>query len=257
MRGRDNGAAALVRRRVPPSVRNRLKGDMTTDDGFLPDAFSLQENTVESVLLAVAERAVARTAADAGSVTLLLKSRPTTVAATAEVAALLDESQYEQGYGPCLDAVLADAPMEIPDMRAETRWPKFTPIAVEHGVLSSLSTPIPVLDSVAAAVNLYATKPDAFCHADHAAVQELVRYASAAIANIHLYDASRTLVEQLRTAAQSRAVIDQARGILMQMHRCTADEAFDILRRTSQHSNRKIRDIAAEIVAQVSNGKQP
>jgi GAF domain-containing protein len=187
----------------------------------------------------------------------MVGAKPVTFASTGEVATALDETQYQQGYGPCLDAVLANAPMLISDGRTEERWPQFTPVAVEHGVLSSLSMPIPVLDSVAASVNVYACRTDEFDAAAHSSLAELIGHASAAIANIYLYDASRTLVEQMRTAAASRAVIDQARGILMQMHRCTPNEAFDILRRTSQHSNRKMRDIAQEIVDQISSSDQP
>ena len=219
-------------------------------------AFDLQESTVGSVLLAFAEQASVRTAGDTASVTLTIDTKPSTFVSTSDVASHLDETQYEQGYGPCLDAILAGTPMLMRDARTESRWPKFTPVAIEQGVLSSLSMPIPVLDSVSASVNVYAHQAEAFGDADRVALQGLMGYASAAIANVHLYDASRTLVEQLNTAALSRAVIDQARGILMQMHRCTAEEAFDILRRTSQHSNRKIRDIAQEIVDHAS-GKKP
>ena len=222
----------------------------------LAHALDLRSNTVESVLLAVAELAVERTAGHAASVTLVTPKAPATFASTDEVATTLDETQYEQGYGPCLDAILAGEPMLVRDARVEARWPKFTPVAVEQGVLSSLSMPIPVLESVAASVNVYAREADALGDADRAALEDLIAHAAAAIANIHLYAASRTLVEQMQAAALSRAVIDQARGILMQMHRCSAEEAFDILRRTSQHSNRKIRDIAQEIVAQISNGQQ-
>jgi GAF domain-containing protein len=177
-------------------------------------------------------------------------SGPATFASTGDIASQLDETQYAQGYGPCLDAVLANELMAIADTRLEARWPQFTPVAIEHGVLSSISVPIPVLDSVAASVNVYATAAYAFGRVDREALQDLIGHAAAAIANVHLYDASKTLVEQLRTAAQSRAVIDQALGILIAQCHCTADEAFDILRTNSQRTNRKVRDLAADIVAQ-------
>ncbi|MDX6199513.1 MAG: hypothetical protein QOJ79_2664 [Actinomycetota bacterium] len=231
-------------------------------DGSTPDlvplarALDLRNNTVESVLLAVAELAVERTGGDCASVTLVTGKAPTTFVATDDVAMRLDETQYGQGYGPCLDAVLASEPMLIRDARTEDRWPRFTPVAIEAGVLSSLSMPIPVLESVAASVNVYATQADALGDADRTILDDVIGHASAAIANIHVYAASRILVEQMHTAALSRAVIDQARGILMQMHRCTAEEAFDLLRRTSQRTNRKMRDVAQELVDQVSSGQQ-
>jgi AmiR/NasT family two-component response regulator len=112
--------------------------------------------------------------------------------------------------------------------------------------------PIPVVDSVSAALNVYATKANAFAAADRYALQDYVAFASAAIGNMHLYDASKALVDHMRVAALSRAVIDQARGILMAEHHCGPDEAFDILRQLSQRSNRKIRDLAVEIVDSVA-----
>jgi GAF domain-containing protein len=216
----------------------------------------LRANTLETVLLAVADLAVrSAPAASAASVTLLRGDRPTTFVSTGALATALDETQYEQGYGPCLDAVLSGDVIQITDMRVESRWPRFTPVALEHGSLSTLSVPIPVVESVAAGLNVYATEVGAFDDAERDAVVGLVGFGAAAIANMHLYEASKTLVEQMQVAAQSRAVIDQARGILMAQHGCTADEAFALLRTTSQRANRKIRDIAAEIVAQASRGQ--
>src|SRR5881398_3159030 len=115
----------------------------------LPPALDLQSNTLETVLLAVADLAVRNTGAASASVTLISGDRPSTFVSTDELAMALDETQYEQGYGPCLDAVLSRNVMEIRDTRTETRWPKFTPVAAEHGALSMLSVPIPVVDGVA------------------------------------------------------------------------------------------------------------
>lgn len=222
---------------------------------LLPEVTDLRTNTLDSVLGAVADLAVRNTAGGAeASVTLMVGDRPLTFAATGPLAAVLDETQYTQGYGPCLDAVLSNSVMDITDARTELRWPQFTPIAVERGALCSISLPIPVMKSVAAGVNVYGTSPEAFTDTDRGTLRDLVGFASAAIANMHLYEASKTLVEQMRTAAASRAVIDQALGVLMLQHHCTAEEAFDILRRLSQSANRKIRDLAAEIVEQVSRG---
>jgi GAF domain-containing protein len=215
----------------------------------LPVALDLRSNTVETVLQTVAELAVDSTLGGAAaSVTLMKGNGASTFASTGPLATALDETQYEQGYGPCLDAVLASDAMDMRDATAETRWPKFTPVAIEHGVLCSFSLPIPVLESVAAGLNVYATRKDAFSETDRDTLRDLVGFAGAAIANMHLYESSKTLVEQMRTAAESRAVIDQARGILMAQHRCGPEEAFAILRTTSQRANRKIRDIATEIV---------
>jgi AmiR/NasT family two-component response regulator len=65
---------------------------------------------------------------------------------------------------------------------------------------------------------------------------------------MHLYESTRTLAEQLQTAMESRAVIEQAKGVLMGQRRCTADEAFEILVKLSQQSNRKLREVAQALV---------
>jgi GAF domain-containing protein len=235
--------------------------DTETPTGSLPSGWSvplaidLQANTMQTVLRALAGLAVDMVdAAESASVTLLTGDRPTTVASTGPLAEALDETQYEHGYGPCLDAALAQQTIEISDMRLETRWPTFTAVAVERGVLASLSLPIPVGESITAALNVYGVRADAFAAADRRALQDFVGFGAAAIANMHLYESSRSLLDHMRVAAQSRAVIDQARGILMAEHRCGPDEAFDILRRKSQHSNRKIRDLAEEIVERTAGG---
>ena len=124
----------------------------------------------------------------------------------------------------------------------------FTPVAVARGALSSVSLPIPVNESLSAGLNVYASEANAFSESDQVGLQGLVGFAGAAIGNMHLYEASRTLVDQMREAAQSRAVIDQARGILMAQHGVSAEEAFAILRRASQRANRKIRDLAEDLV---------
>jgi GAF domain-containing protein len=221
----------------------------------LPVGLDLTAHSTETVLSAVADLAVRGTAgAVAASVTILHGDAPSTTVSTGPVATALDESQYAQGYGPCLDAVLSGDVIDILDTRAETRWPKFTPLAVEAGVLSMLSLPIPVDQPMGAGLNVYAAAEAAFTPGDRDGLTSLVGFAAAAITNVRVYEASKTLVEQMQTAMQSRAVIDQARGILMAQHRCDAEEAFAILRRTSQQGNRKIRDLAQAIVDSVTKG---
>jgi GAF domain-containing protein len=184
------------------------------------------------------------------SVTLVSTNKATTVVSTGRLATELDETQYATGFGPCLAAAEGGAVASIPDVDNELRWPAFCKEAIQRGVLSSLSTPIPLQQYASAALNLYASKPKAF---DDAAVElatTFAGYAGVALANMHLYETTRALAEQLQTAMESRAVIEQAKGILMGQRRCSADEAFDILVRLSQQANRKLRDVAQALVDQ-------
>jgi GAF domain-containing protein len=138
-------------------------------------------------------------------------------------------------------------------MSSENRWPDWTPRALEAGVNSTLSIGLPIDQQVSGALNIYATEPEAFDDEAVGVAQTFARYAAVALANAHLYDATTTLAEHMRIAMESRAVIEQAKGIIMGDRRCTADEAFRILAKLSQETNRKLRDVAGAIVAQAAN----
>ena len=210
---------------------------------------ALAEHSMETVLQRVADlaRRVVPGAAEV-SVTLVRDTVAQTVAQTGELALQLDERQYEKGYGPCLDAAGGGEVRLVRDARTETRWPDYTPHAVEHGSLSSMSVPVPVQQQVTAALNVYAVQPRAFDAGSVELAQTFASYAAVAIANMHLYESGKQLAEQLGQAMQSRAVIDQAKGVLMGQRRCTAEEAFELLVGVSQGSNRKLRDVAQALV---------
>jgi len=215
---------------------------------------SLGTESMNSVLQRIAELAKQTIPGVAeASVSLVVSDKATTPAATGRLAVDLDESQYGRGHGPCLEAAVGREIREITDAREETRWPDYARSAVERGSLSSLSVPVPVQDSVHAALNLYAIEARAFGDDAKAVARELASYAAAAAANMYLYESTRHLAEHLDRAMQSRAVIEQAKGILMAQRRCDAAEAFNILAAASQRSNRKLRDIAAAIVEGIAD----
>jgi GAF domain-containing protein len=218
----------------------------------------LSDTNLEGVLdtiAALAKRTVP--GAHEVSVTLLRDGKARTAAFTGDLALNLDESQYESGHGPCLDAAAATSTMSVPQMAEERRWPQWTSQALGQGVLSSLSIGLPVQDTVTGALNIYATTPEAFD--DDAVVigQTFAGYAAVALANAHLYDTTANLAQQMQAAMENRAVIEQAKGIIMGDRRCTADEAFRILTKISQDSNRKLRDVATALVSRAANTPQP
>jgi GAF domain-containing protein len=217
----------------------------------------LQDESMESVLQRVADLAktVMPQVAEA-SVSLVDDTSTTTVANTGQLALELDESQYERGYGPCLEAARGGEVMLVVDVRVETRWPRYVQVALEHGVRSSLSVPIPVQRAAHASLNLYALTPAAFDQASIEVGGTFASYAGVAIANMHLYDGSRRLVEQLQAAMVSRAVIDQAKGILMAQRHCSAQEAFEVLVDLSSRSNTKLRDVAQLLVDRAAQAAQ-
>ena len=182
------------------------------------------------------------------SVTLLKQEGAHTAAFSGEMALRLDELQYEYEQGPCLEAAKEAAVVSVPDMSEEVRWPQWAAQAVQGGALSSLSIGFPIQETVLGALNIYGAKPGAFDDDAVTLAQTFAGYAAVALANAHLYDTTATLAAQMQSAMQSRAVIEQAKGIIMGERRCTPDEAFAVLAKVSQDSNRKLRDVAAALV---------
>lgn len=210
---------------------------------------SIGEESMDSVIQRVAQLAKGVIPGVAeSSVSVVINDKASSVAYTGKLALDLDESQYGRGYGPCLEAAVGRELREITDVREETRWRDYARVCAERGSLSSMSVPMPVQETVHAALNLYATEAHAFDDEARKLARGFAAYAAVGLANVHLYSSAREHAENLDRAMQSRAVIEQAKGILMAQRRCGAAEAFTILTSASQRSNRKLRDIAAVIV---------
>jgi GAF domain-containing protein len=212
---------------------------------------SLRELSMDSLLQTVADltKSVMPGNPEA-SVCMLVIDHPTTVVSTGALATELDETQYERGHGPCLHAARTGEVIVIADTRAEDRWPDYTPRAAEHGNLSSLSVPLAIDpdEQVTGALNIYARRPDAFDEASGSVATRFAPYAAVAAGNLHAYQSARDMAENLQTALESRTVIDQAKGILIERYKLTPDQAFQLLARTSMTTNRKVRDIADDLV---------
>lgn len=214
----------------------------------------LAEVTLTSVLSKVVEltkRVIS--AADEVSLTLVRKGRAETAAYTGEMAMQADERQYGMDAGPCLDASRGGEVLHVPDMRTEDRWPQYAPQAVSAGVLSSLSIPLPIQEDLIGALNIYARSANAFDDRDIEAGKAFAAYAAIAVGNADTFASTAETAEQLRTAMASRATIEQAKGILMAQGGLTADAAFALLVRASQRENRKLRDLAGDLVTRTQN----
>ncbi len=183
------------------------------------------------------------------SITLVRDRGPYTAAFTGQLALDLDEWQYAQHGGPCLRAAAEKATVSVPDTAADDRWPAWSPRAAASGAGSVLSVGLPILDTVSGALNIYGREPGAFDDDTVLLAQTFAGYAAVALANAHLYHSTANLVQHMQAAMENRAVIEQAKGIIMGERRCTADEAFAVLTKVSQDSNRKVRDVAAALVA--------
>lgn len=176
------------------------------------------------------------------------------VASSDRLATDVDELQYEAHEGPCLEGLASGELLVVDDYLADPRWPRYGAHAVAYGVRSSISVPMNAAGTTVGALNSYAMEPGVF--ADGLRDSLLAFGARAeAVVGLALRQAEQSdVLEHLHHAMESRSVIDQALGILMAQQRCSADEAFGVLRRASQGRNRKVADIAADIVSAVSGG---
>lgn len=184
---------------------------------------------------------------DAAGATLRIRGKDTTAAATDRFTLEIDKIQYETGSGPCLEALETDRTIHVDDISEESRWPEFRHQAAQKGLRSSLSQPLRE-DGSTGALNLYAKTTEAFDEASIAVSRIFARQASIALRNAQTYLAARRLSGQLNEALESRDLIGQAKGILMEREGITDAEAFDMLKTISQNANVKLRDIAQRLV---------
>jgi GAF domain-containing protein len=210
---------------------------------------SLRDQSMEGLLLTVSRMATAvLPGAAEASVCLLIGGRPTTPVFTGQLAMDLDESQYGHGHGPCLHAADSGEMVLVTDARTETRWTDYMRSAVERGSLSSLSVPLPVREGVSGALNIYGLEANAFDERSRSVAAKFAPYAAVAAGNLFEYQTARELADNLQRALESRAIIDQAKGILMERHKLTADQAFQLLAHVSMQANIKVRAVAEHLV---------
>ena len=168
-----------------------------------------------------------------------------TVAPTDDVPSQVDAIQYEVGQGPCLNAIEEHETFLIDDLSADERWPPFSHRAArETGVRSMLTFRLFVEGDTIGALNLYSRKVEAFD--EHARAVGTILATHAALGVRAAQDKERA--EHLDEALRSNREIGVAMGVLMARGQMTQDEAFTVLRRASQHLNRKLRDVAAQVV---------
>ncbi len=169
-----------------------------------------------------------------------------TLAPTDDLVVLTDKVQYALSSGPCVDAALEDRVFRTGDLRVDPRWPEFGRRAYEvTGVLSMLAIRLYLEDDaeVIAGLNMYSTEVDAFTESDETLAVLLATHGTLAVAA----STARERSVNLEVALSSRTEIGIAMGILMNQHRITRDESFAMLRIASQHSARKLADLATEV----------
>ncbi len=176
---------------------------------------------------------------------------PEMVATTSKLAQSIDGAQTVAGEGPCQDAWAARSTVYSHDLRQDERWPKLAALLHDTDITWTLASPVPAQDRLVGALNVYGRASE-FAAARRTEAEFLAAAVAAVLFELDLKAELETTARNLEVGLTSRAVIDQAKGIIMARERCDADEAFRRLVRASTRQNRKLRELAAELVQATS-----
>ncbi len=173
-----------------------------------------------------------------------------TVGATDQRFVELDDAQYASGEGPCLAVLEAREPLFLEDAgAADARWEQFSQTAAQLGVQSTLSVHVPAdVAEIAASLNFYARRRLELDEGRLRVAEGYAEQLAAALQSVEAFRATANLASDMAEAMRTRAVIEQAKGILMADHQITPEEAFERLVALSQRSNTKVRDVARRLV---------
>lgn len=211
----------------------------------LVHAFAAGPGDCEATLQELAALSTVAVGADMAGLTVRdERGRPTTVVYTERMVTELDQVQYDWDRGPCLDAARTHTVFEVEDMRVEDRWPEFAAACVEHGIHSSLSMPVVAANDGIGALNFYSRHAGHFDEEKRAVAGLFAGQCSITALYWHHVNQSSGLA----AAMAYRETIEQAKGVLIATTGCSPDDAFELLRQQSQSENRKVREIAQEIV---------
>ena len=213
---------------------------------------------VQTVVEAVAGSArTALPGATEASVTLRRGPDARTVGATGDRARRCDEVEYAAGAGPCLTAADTRRTVLVADVDTDGRWPAWSLAARADGFRGAAAFPVVADDGMAVSLNVYSEHPlgweDSVLVVGARFAAELAHVLSW---SVRVVDLAQT-TEDLRSALESRAVIDQAIGVVMAQNRCSAPDALELLRKASQGRNVKLRDLALDVVTTVGGSAEP
>jgi GAF domain-containing protein len=165
-----------------------------------------------------------------------------TPAATSDLVRRIDALQYHFDEGPCLDAIRFSEVVQSPDVGTDERWPRWGPAAAdETGVRSMMCFRLFTYGDRLGALNLYSRRADAFDAEDREHGLAIAAQTATAVAAVQEID-------QLKAGMDTRGLIGEAQGIIMERYGVEDTVAFAVLARLSSHTNQKLREVAWDIV---------
>jgi GAF domain-containing protein len=186
--------------------------------------------------------------ATAAAVTVTAGGQDHTFAASEASTEKLHQMQFASGHGPVVDVLRYAEARHVQDTSTEHRWPDFCRAAADSGFGSCLILPLHASQQSPGVVALYGDRPRAFSGVVHDIALLFAAQGGTAVHNAEIYEQCCQMVTNLRAALESRAIIEQAKGIVHARLGVSPDEAFRLLNRTSQDTNEKVRVIAAKLV---------
>jgi GAF domain-containing protein len=189
-------------------------------------------------------------------ITVIKDGQPVTQVYAGSVPAWVDDAQYENGDGPCLQAQRTGSVVVVQNLAAENRWGDWPSVALAAGAHGVYAHPLEIGGEVLGALNLYAHEPDLFPEEVQQIAVQFARPAALLLGGVLQRLSQGEVIDQLHAAMSSRGVIDQAIGIVMAQRRCGPGEALAVLRRMSNDRNVKLRDVAASLVESVAESSR-
>jgi hypothetical protein len=183
------------------------------------------------------------------AITVERNGSPATVASSDEDALPMDEKQYVYDDGPCLTALRQQHTVLVPDLGNDSRWKRYAEAVPGEGIRSVLAVPIRTVAGSAAALNCYSRSTDAFDDATVASVEAHTDSISRVLRLALRVHPAEIYPEHLRSALNSRAVIDAAVSLVMLRNRCSRDEAMELLHLAAQATNARLHSIASDILS--------
>jgi GAF domain-containing protein len=236
-----------------------MSQDRAFDDGLAElSQYFVGDKTMLDTLHRVATLAVEaiEPAAYAG-LTMLIDGEMMTGVFTDADAPEIDRAQYDTGEGPCLDAFRTGEIHRVTSTEADGPWPAFRAACRAHGIMSTASFPMLIDDVRHGALNIYSTDTDAFGADEIRTGRSFAAQAGVVVAYARSYWNARQLSGHLEAALVHRAEIEQAKGIIIASTGVSPDAAFEVLVKQSQPENRKLRDVAAELVKSKIRTRDP
>jgi hypothetical protein len=206
-------------------------------------AAATEERSLSQLTLLAASQVAGCAAAN---VTVWRDGELTSQAASHPEPSRLVAVQVTAGRGPLIDAVAGGEAVICADTLTETRWPEYSSAALRMGIRSSVS--LSYRGQVVVVLTLLGLRPRALDPDRLQLAELLVAYGGALVGAVADYGDTRRVADQLRDAASSRAVVDQAKGILMHALGCSADEALERMREVSQRSNLRATEVAQRVI---------